>query len=70
MSVNDRTESDLSDWLNSAACTLEAVGWSDFGSDGLHVPTGGNALREFNLYNGPGRWPPPEVLQMEIASAS
>jgi len=67
------TEHDLAEWLISDACTLEAAGWHsvDLERYGLDAePLEVAPLQTFDLYNGPGRRPPPEVLQLEIASAS
>ncbi|KAL8648564.1 MAG: hypothetical protein Q9210_004917 [Variospora velana] len=63
----ETTEADLSRWLDSEACTLEAVGWEI----PLHnQPIKQMPLQDLALYNGPGCWPPSEVLQLETASAA
>lgn len=61
------TEADLSIWLDSDACTLEALGWE---IPFHNQPVEQMPFRNFVLYNGPGRWPPPEVLQLETAGAA
>lgn len=61
------TEADLSRWLDSDSCTLEAVGWE---MPSHNQPVEQVPLQDFDLYNGPGCWPPSEVLQLETASAA
>ncbi|KAL8894504.1 MAG: hypothetical protein Q9207_008489 [Kuettlingeria erythrocarpa] len=63
----ETTEADLSIWLDSDACTLEAVGWEISLNN---QPVGHMPFQDFVLYNGPGCWPPSEVLQLETASAA
>ena len=70
-SSNEATENSLMDWLGSGACTLEAAECKineDFSLSS--EPLEKHPLQEFELYNGPGRWPPQDVLQLEHASAA
>ncbi|KAL8838113.1 MAG: hypothetical protein Q9170_002254 [Blastenia crenularia] len=62
-----RTDAQIARWLDSDDCTLEAVGWKP----PLHnQPIEQAPLPDIPLYSRPGRWPPPEVLQLERASAA
>ena len=56
MSSNCMVETDLTNWLSSDACALEATGWIDVERSIQEVP-----LQKFDPY------PPPEVRQLETA---
>ena len=65
------TEDDLNSWVNSTSCTLEAVGWSETEIRTLHAdPLEKIPLQERHTSCDHGNWRPPEVLQLETASAS
>ncbi|KAL8931702.1 MAG: hypothetical protein Q9211_006785, partial [Gyalolechia sp. 1 TL-2023] len=63
----ESTEADLSAWLDSDACTLDAVGWEIFLNN---QPVERMPFQDFDLFNGPDCWPPAQVLQLETASAA
>jgi len=70
LSSNEATEDSLMDWLRSDACTLEAAGCESTGFPVSSESFEEHSLQDSELYSGPGRWPPPEVLQLEHASAA
>ena len=59
------------DWLRSDACTLRAAECesNDDGSGRSEILEE-RSLQDFGLYTGSDRWPPPEVVQLEHASAA